>query len=165
MIITRVNGGEPELFGYQLKVVLSGSMEPTFKTGSIIAVEEFTGDRPLEKGEVITFIDESESLITHRIVDIVQSGEHILYETKGDNNNAPDNQLVQSENVIAIYSGLTIPYIGYLVDITQSPLASALLLIIPGVLLMCYGIITITSIIIELERQSKQAQRQVSENN
>lgn len=31
--------GEPQVFGYQLKTVLSGSMEPEIKTGSIIAVK------------------------------------------------------------------------------------------------------------------------------
>ena len=39
VVITKVSGGEPQLFGYQLKTVLSGSMEPGIQTGSIIAVK------------------------------------------------------------------------------------------------------------------------------
>src|SRR5699024_4221008 len=112
VIITRINGGEPEIFGHQLKVVLSGSMEPTFQTGSIIAVESYSQDRPLEKDEIITFKEDENKLITHRIIDIVQTDGELLYETKGDNNDAADRELVKDENVVATYSDFTIPYAG-----------------------------------------------------
>ncbi|MYL61568.1 S26 family signal peptidase, partial [Virgibacillus halodenitrificans] len=38
VLSTKLSGGEPQVFGYQLKTVLSGSMEPGIQTGSIIAV-------------------------------------------------------------------------------------------------------------------------------
>ncbi|SHM96285.1 signal peptidase I SipW [Gracilibacillus kekensis] len=160
VIITRLGDGEPELFGKQLKVVLSGSMEPTFQTGSIIAVEEYSDNNTLKNGDVITFVNKDETLVTHRIIDIVESGEHTLYETKGDNNNAADNELVQQENVVAVYTGFTIPYIGYAVDYMQTPFGSALLLIIPGLLLVGYGIVTVWQIIIELDRKSKKVSKE-----
>ncbi|WP_316245020.1 signal peptidase I SipW [Gracilibacillus massiliensis] len=155
VIMTRLGDGEPELFGKQLKVVLSGSMEPTFQTGSIIAVDEYSDNTTLKNGDVITFVNEDEVLVTHRIIDIVESGEHTLYETKGDNNNAADNELVQQENVVAVYTGFTIPLVGYAVDYIQTPIGSALLLIIPGLMLVGYGIVTVWQIIIDLDRKSK----------
>lgn len=163
VLMTRINGGEPEIFGHQLKVVLSGSMEPAFKTGSVIAVEQYNKNTPVKKDDIITFIDKSEKLITHRIVDIVESGEHTLYKTKGDNNNAPDNELVQQENIIAIYKGVTIPYLGYLINYTQTPANSALLLIIPGIFLIGYGGFTIIKIILELEKNSKKPKNEMSQ--
>jgi len=163
VIITRINGGEPEIFGHQLKVVLSGSMEPTFQTGSIIAVESYSQDRPLEKDEIITFKEDENKLITHRIIDIVQTDGELLYETKGDNNDAADRELVKDENVVATYSDFTIPYAGYLLHTTQTPLGSALLLIIPGVLLLGYGVMTTIQIIIELDRKSKRNTKQVTD--
>lgn len=39
VVSSKASNGEPKVFGHQLKTVLSGSMEPTFKTGSIIAVK------------------------------------------------------------------------------------------------------------------------------
>ena len=39
VISSRASGGEPAFNGYQLKTVLSGSMEPGIQTGSIIAVK------------------------------------------------------------------------------------------------------------------------------
>ena len=49
VISTKSSGGEPQLFGYQLKTVLSGSMEPEFKTGSIIAVQKVANPESLKK--------------------------------------------------------------------------------------------------------------------
>lgn len=155
MIITRFNGGEAELFGYQLKAVLSGSMEPTFQTGSIIAVKKFNSETHLDKGDIITFIDESEKLITHRIHRVLESGDETLYETKGDNNDAPDRQLVQSENIVAEYTGFTIPYVGYIIDNIQSRIGQSLLLILPGAFLFGYGVLTIWQIFRELDNKTK----------
>ena len=39
VISSKASGGDPTVMGYQFKSVLSGSMEPTFLTGSIIAIE------------------------------------------------------------------------------------------------------------------------------
>ncbi|WP_066399088.1 signal peptidase I SipW [Cytobacillus eiseniae] len=141
VISTKASGGEPQVLGYQLKSVLSGSMEPTFLTGSIIAVEKVEGEakKGLKDGDVITFVDSEERLVTHRIIGIKTSGEHVMYETKGDNNNAADMDPVLSDNVQAVYTGFTIPYVGYLINFAQSKEGSALLLIVPGLLLLGYA--------------------------
>ncbi len=39
VVSSKASGGEPQFFGYQIKTVLSGSMEPGIQTGSIIAVK------------------------------------------------------------------------------------------------------------------------------
>ena len=48
--------------GYQFKSVLSGSMEPTFLTGSIIAIEPNKDGSKYQKGDVITFKEKKLSL-------------------------------------------------------------------------------------------------------
>ncbi|ARK28920.1 signal peptidase I SipW [Halalkalibacter krulwichiae] len=155
VISTKASGGEPELFGYQFKTVLSGSMEPEFKTGSIIAVKPGGDMTRFQEGDVITFMESAEKLITHRVVGVKQSGEHVMYETKGDNNNAPDSSLVLSENVIAKYEGFTIPYVGYVGNFAQSKEGAALLLILPGLLLLIYSGITIWQGVSQLEKGNK----------
>ncbi|WP_163579011.1 signal peptidase I SipW [Gracilibacillus saliphilus] len=154
-ISSKASGGEPEILGYQLKAVLSGSMEPDIQTGSIIAVKPGGDMTRFNEGDVITFINEDENLITHRVVDVTHSGEHIMYETKGDNNNAPDPTPVLSDNVVAEYEGFTIPYLGYVVNFAHSQAGSAILLIVPGILLLGYAAFTIWQAISQLEvRQS-----------
>jgi len=153
VVVTKASGGEPQLFGYQLKTVLSGSMEPGIQTGSIIAVKSAVDKTNFKAGDVITFMEE-EVLITHRITEVSKSGDSVLYRTKGDNNNAEDMNPVQSGNVVASYTGFTMPKVGYFINFTQSK-NGALLLLIPGFLLLIYSGFTIWRILAQIELSPK----------
>jgi signal peptidase len=152
VVSSKVSGGEPSFLGYQLKTVLSGSMEPTFMTGSVIAVKPVENALNLKKDDIITFKESEDILITHRIIDVNKSGDQTMYVTKGDNNDAKDGSSVMSQNVVAKYSGFTIPYVGYFLDYAKSKNGMALLLIIPGLLLLAYSGITIYKAIKELDK-------------
>ena len=153
VVSSKASGGEPQAFGYQLKTVLSGSMEPTFQTGSVIAVKPLSSEerKSLKEGDVITFQESEVKLVTHRIIGVTTSVEHVMYETKGDNNKTADMNPVLSENVKAIYTGFTIPYIGYFVDFAQTKEGSAILLIGPGLLLLGYAAFSIFQAIREID--------------
>ncbi|MBS4197223.1 signal peptidase I SipW [Lederbergia citri] len=153
VVSSKASGGEPQALGYQLKTVLSGSMEPTFMTGSVIAVKPLNSKEKtdLKQGDIITFMDDEKILITHRIVGVEVSGDQVMYETKGDNNNATDMDLVLSDNVVAKYADFTIPYIGYFINIAQSKEGSAILLIVPGMLLLGYAGFSILTALREIE--------------
>jgi signal peptidase I len=157
VVSSKASGGEPQAFGYQLKTVLSGSMEPTFKTGSIIAVKPVdTKEREtLKEGDVITFQASEDKLVTHRIIGVKTSGKNVMYETKGDNNKTADMEPVLSANVKALYSGFTIPYVGYFIDFAQSKEGSALLLIGPGLLLLGYAGFSIFQALREIDPKQK----------
>ena len=81
----------------------------------------------------------------------------MLYRTKGDNNNAEDMNPVMSENVVAEYTGFTVPSVGYFINFAQSK-NGALLLLIPGFLLLIYSGYTIWRVLAQVELpQKKQA--------
>ncbi|MBW8350141.1 signal peptidase I [Bacillus sp. IITD106] len=153
VVSSKASGGEPQAFGYQLKTVLSGSMEPTFMTGSVIAVKPLNSKEKmaLKEGDIITFMADEKTLITHRIIGVKESGDNVMYETKGDNNNAADMDLVLSDNVAAKYANFTIPYVGYFINIAQSKEGSAILLIAPGIFLLGYAGFSIMAALRELE--------------
>ncbi|AND38624.1 signal peptidase I SipW [Cytobacillus oceanisediminis] len=157
VVSSKASGGEPQAFGYQLKTVLSGSMEPAFQTGSVIAVKPLSSEerKSLKKDDVITFQASEEKLITHRVIGVSSSGDHVMYETKGDNNKTADMEPVLSENVRAVYTGFTIPYVGYFIDFAQSKEGSAILLIVPGILLLGYAAFTIFQALRELDPKDK----------
>ena len=157
VISTKASGGEPQVFGYQMKTVLSGSMEPEITTGSIISVKPGGDMDRFKEGDVITFYQEKDILVTHRITEVINSGENIMYRTKGDNNLKEDLNPVLSENVVAVYTGFTIPYLGYFIEFAKSKNGSALLMILPGVLLFGYSIFSILTTISRLEKQVKQS--------
>ena len=104
-------------------VVLSGSMEPTYHTGSLIydkKVDPFT----LKEGDVITFMVSEDTLATHRIVGVVPDEDEpgtIRFRTKGDANDSEDGTLVHYKNVVGT-PVFTIPYLGYFSNwITHAP--------------------------------------------
>ena len=110
------------LVGLQVFTVLSGSMEPTYHTGSLIYVKK-VDPYTIEEGQPITFMLDEDTIATHRVVGIVPDEDDptvIRFRTKGDANDAEDGSLVHYKNVIGtpIFS---IPYLGYVADYIQHP--------------------------------------------
>ena len=96
--------------GFRPLIVMSGSMEPSIKTGSVAIIEtNLTKFKDIKRGDIITF-DIGGSLVTHRAVDITDDG----IVTKGDANNTKDLWIVTDTN----YYGkelFSVPYIGFLI--------------------------------------------------
>ena len=108
--------------GFRPFAVLSGSMEPTYKTGSIVYVKN-VDYHSLEVGDPISFMLDEKTVATHRIVEVVPDAEDpetIRYKTKGDNNDAVDGGLVHYKNVIGKVV-FTLPYLGYVASYIQQP--------------------------------------------
>ena len=77
----------------------------------------------MQTGDVITYMVNEETVVTHRIVGIMPDENEagvVRFRTKGDANNSEDGTLVHSQNVIGT-PVLTIPEIGYAVDYIQHP--------------------------------------------
>ncbi|EMA6342200.1 signal peptidase I [Bacillus cytotoxicus] len=155
VISSKASGGEPTMMGYQFKTVLSGSMEPTFLTGSVIAIEPTKDGSKYQKGDVITFKESDTKIVTHRIIDVQNANGKVMYVTKGDNNNGPDMKPVLAENVIGKYEDITVPYVGYLLNYANSKAGAALLLIIPGLFLLGYSVFSISSAIRSIDKEKK----------
>ena len=110
------------VIGLQVFTVLSGSMEPTYHTGSLIYVKK-VDPYTIKEGQPITFMLDEDTIATHRVVGIVPDEDDptvIRFRTKGDANDAEDGSLVHYKNVIGtpIFS---IPYLGYIADYIQHP--------------------------------------------
>ncbi|MGM7701340.1 signal peptidase I SipW [Pseudalkalibacillus sp. Hm43] len=165
MVVTsKASGGEPTFMGYQLKSVLSGSMEPTFDTGSIIAIDPSINKEKLKKGDIITFMEDAEKLITHRIIEVKKTANHVQYITKGDNNDGADISPVLSENVVGKYDGFNIPLLGYFMNFANSKIGTAILLILPGLLLIIYSAYSIWKAIKEIEVPKKEESSSTTSN-
>ncbi|WP_246516474.1 signal peptidase I SipW [Salicibibacter cibarius] len=153
VISSQAADGEPNVFGYELKTVLSGSMEPEIQTGSMIAVQPTEETTQFEKGDVITFTNSDDNLVTHRVHEVESDGQQ--YITKGDNNNSTDSEPVLAENVLGEYTGLTVPFLGYAFVFATSEQGAVLLLILPGVLLLAYSAFTVWRALRQIESSKK----------
>ena len=110
------------LVGLQVFTVLSGSMEPTYHTGSLIYVKK-VDPLTVQAGEVITFMLDEDTVATHRVVEVVPDEEDasvVRFRTKGDANDSEDGGLVHSNNLLGT-PVFTIPYLGYVANYIQHP--------------------------------------------
>ena len=57
------------IFGHHPVVVLSGSMKPTYKVGSVIYYKKVS-QKELKVGDVITFNANNNKMVSHRIANI-----------------------------------------------------------------------------------------------
>jgi signal peptidase I len=157
VVSSKIAGGTPKVFGYELLTVLSGSMEPGIKTGSIIAMKPVEDPTNFKKGDVITFKpgDNPNMLITHRIIEVQKVYSSVQYITQGDNNNAKDPDPVTAGNVVGEYTGFTIPYVGKILSFIQSKTGAIYLLIVPGVLMILWSVISIWRAISRIESKKE----------
>ena len=110
------------LIGLQPYVVLSGSMEPTYHVGSLIYVKS-VDYKELEVGDPITYMVSQDTVVTHRIIEVLVDEEDpntIRYFTQGDANSVADGTSVHYKNIIGkpVFS---IPYLGYVSNYIQNP--------------------------------------------
>jgi signal peptidase len=105
VLSAKQTGKTPEVFGYRLYTVQSGSMEPTFKIGALLISVHPKDPSDLSEGDIITFINSRGRTITHRIVDVVLAEDGtVRYQTKGDNPiNDVDSELVTPEMIEAVF--------------------------------------------------------------
>lgn len=96
-------------------VVLSGSMEPTIKTGSLCFINKHTKIEDIKEKDIIAFKLKDGTLVTHRAIEITDSG----IVTKGDNNEEADSNKVKKGNFVG-KDLFWIPKVGYAVKAFQS---------------------------------------------
>lgn len=121
---------------FSLLTVMSGSMEPAVRVGSLIIIRP-TND--LKKGDIITFrpknTQNEKETVTHRIYDVrlTEGGTEII--TKGDANKTPDKDIVLPNQVVgkAIF---TLPFFGYAFNYIKTGPGLMLLIIIPGTIII-----------------------------
>jgi signal peptidase I len=114
----------------EIKIVQSGSMEPTIKVGSIVVIKP---EGAYKVGDIITFGKDTKKEIptTHRIVaSKVESGV-MIYTTKGDANEDKDTKEVKQSEIIGrvIFS---VPYLGYIIDFAKKPIGFAIFIGLPA---------------------------------
>lgn len=104
------------LLGYRVFNIVSGSMEPVYRVGDLIYVQE-VDPNTVQPGDVITFVlNEDLVVATHRVVRI--DAEKQRFYTKGDANETEDGGSVHFKNLIGVPK-FKIPGLGYVADFIQ----------------------------------------------
>lgn len=90
-------------------VILTGSMKPVLYPGDVALMQKVSEDK-IKVGDIIQFWT-GEAFIVHRV--IYKDEENGKFQTKGDNNNAPDSALVSGGQIKGKMIGM-VPKIGIL---------------------------------------------------
>ena len=96
------------LLGMRYYVVLSGSMEPVIKTGSLSVVNTKVSYDDIQIGDIIAFENSLGTRVTHRAIKITDEG----IATKGDANDMGDGVTTTKENFLG-ETLFAVPLLGY----------------------------------------------------
>ncbi len=133
-------------------VVLSGSMEPAIKTGSVVFILPSVN---YQIGDVITFRENGvKNLITHRIESVEIQGDKKYFFTKGDANEEGDNQEVYLDQIVGKVN-FSIPYLGYLVEWAKTPKGFIVFVVIPATIVIYEELKALTKEFLKLVREVK----------
>lgn len=116
----------PDFFGYKTFVIVSGSMEPTIMTEDAILVKEVPQDK-IKINDIISF-SQRETIITHRVIGIVEENGITKYKTKGDNNNAEDKEKITYDQIEGKYQ-FRLSQFGIITEILKSKVTLAILIL------------------------------------
>ena len=132
-VVMTPSGQVPQVMGFSILQVLTGSMEPTIPEGSMLLIQE-TDPKSLQPGDIISFFSPDPSLDgalnTHRIQQVVAEGDTLEFITKGDANFLEDQQPVAAEQVVGKVIIIS-PTLGKFVRLISNPLVFGLAILLP----------------------------------
>lgn len=121
--------------------ILTQSMYPTIKAGDIVITYKEDNNK-YNEGDVITFISDQNGgiTVTHRIKEVFNVNDSYSYRTKGDNNNAPDNEIISGDNVLGKVI-IKIPKAGFIQQFLVSKTGWIVAVILPCLGIVIYDIL------------------------
>ena len=132
----------PSIGGTFPLIVLTDSMYPEIESGDLIICRTAEADE-IEVNDIISFFDPAgngTSIVTHRVIEIVEEDGEISFRTCGDNNNIEDKELVPTENLVGVYK-MRIAGAGHIAMFMQSTAGLIICVVLPIILLVGYDII------------------------
>lgn len=137
-LVLLVTVAYPKARGYVPLTILSGSMEPTYPSGSQVFVEPVEGAEQAEDevtvGSTITFMPypDDPTLVTHRVVEISYGTDgKPTYTTQGDANETPDETEVGPQQLRGVVR-YHVPWVGHVATSMDSDRKGALGTVLAG---------------------------------
>ena len=132
----------PNIGGIFPLIVLTDSMYPEIESGDLIICHQEDVSE-IKEGDIISFFDPAgngTSIVTHRVLEVVNENGEISFKTKGDFNNTEDKLAVPADNLVGVYSS-RIPKVGNIAIFMQSTTGLVVCVVCPIVLLVAYDMI------------------------
>lgn len=157
-VVMTKSGDIPNVMGYSLFRVMTGSMEPTIPTDSVIVTHAVDASE-IEVGDVVSYFSKDPTLMgavnTHRVVDIYEEEGTVFYQTWGDANNANDLYPPTANEIIGevVFSSY---FLGIVVRLISNPLVFFPLIVIPLLVLLILNLIKSYRMAANIARQEEE---------
>ena len=112
LVLTKMSGNVPNLFGYSVYVIVSESMTPDLVIGDVIISRSFEGEE-LTPGQIVQYVGKTGKMkgkiITHRILTVTGEGDDRVIVTKGTANVDADPPITPDDIVgVMVYQTVVI---------------------------------------------------------
>ena len=132
----------PSFGGVVPMVVMTDSMYPEIKSGDLIICHTIDA-KDVKKGDIISFFDPAgngTSVVTHRVIEIVEKDGAIAWRTQGDANNTADIEPVPEKNLVGLYN-FRIAGVGNVAMFMRTPQGLIVCVLLPILLLVGYDML------------------------
>ncbi|NLX90201.1 MAG: signal peptidase I [Firmicutes bacterium] len=153
MVQQNITGEDPSLWGRQLYIVGSNSMNPALHKGSLLFVQPMDPQN-VAAGDIITFQSAAGNgeLITHRVVSVHAGEEGLSFTTRGDANEINDTIPVPAQNIIGKVE-YYLPAVGYLISFAGTRTGLLSMIIIPAILLIIFELCSLFKIRAQMKKR------------
>lgn len=123
--------------GFKILNILTGSMTPTMPVNTVVVVKKIPINQ-VELGDVITF-KMGDSNVTHRVVEINNSGRNTVLYTQGDAaQNQGSRETVTEDNFVGVVV-FHIPYLGVLLNLIKDNIIIITVCIVLALFIITYS--------------------------
>lgn len=117
----------PDILGIKPFIVFTRSMEPVYSEGDLLFTK-MINPKTIKEGDIISYRDAEDTVITHRVIQIVERNGEQFYKTKGDAALKEDEGLVNINQIEGAYVS-KIPKVGKILYAYQKPVIFLLTLL------------------------------------
>lgn len=145
--------GAPNIFGLRLLSIQTNSMADTLMPGDLVIAVGVKDKSTLRPRDIITYwtvINGERVLNTHRIINIYDGGDYLIFETQGDNNTTADPLTVHQNEIIGKYK-FRIPGVGKVFDYLQTPTGFLLIVVVPVFVFFIYHLVQFFRVLFEYQ--------------
>ena len=151
-------GQVPQVLGYSVFRVMTGSMEPAIPEDSLLVVKK-TPPEEIAPGDVISFFSPDPALEgavnTHRVVRIEKENGRIQFITKGDANVIEDTYPVDASALVgrAVFKSYGL---GRVVSLLANPLVFGIIILLPLLIILLMNLYRAVRIAADMAKKEEE---------
>ncbi|MBR6916872.1 MAG: signal peptidase I [Clostridia bacterium] len=152
--VSTSGNGVPSIFGYEILSIQTESMYPTLVQGDLVIDKSVSDAKDLKIDDIITYwtvIDGERVLNTHRIYEIYDGGNYLIFATKGDNNDVEDPLTVHESEVVGKYTGTRFKGLGKVFDFLQTSTGFLVIVVLPVAIFFLFHLIQFFRVLFEYQ--------------